>query len=71
MKKLGIEYRIFEDNGNGREQVLGYRYAPGNLESGLKLMTDKLSNGDKGIEDLSTAARENARRIMRGTINEK
>jgi len=71
LKKLGIEFKIFEDSGNGRKQVLGYRYAPGNLESGIKLMSEKLGNGNKGMDEMCKAIKENNKRIIRGTLGEK
>ena len=40
--KYGIEYTIYEYNGNGSKKILNYRPAPGNIAMGVHLIKDKL-----------------------------
>lgn len=64
--KLGIEYTIFEYRGQLKKPVLNYRPAPGNVESGIKLIKDKFG---EDFEGLRSAIVENRQRIREGTIN--
>ena len=41
-ERYGIEYKIYDYSGGQKRKVLDYRPSPGNIKTGVKLMSDKL-----------------------------
>ncbi len=62
--KIGIEYKIFEYRGNQKKQIMDFRSAPGNLETGMKVMQEKL--GISNNMDLATHIQNHTKKIIFG-----
>lgn len=63
--QLGIEYNIFEFNGQGKKKILEFRAAPGNITVGMKVMREKLGITDD-VDALKAHVKQHTKNIIEG-----
>lgn len=63
--KIGIEYKIFEYTGRRKKEIMDFRAAPGNLQTGLNVMRTKLGITED-VQELKEHVQKHVKNIIEG-----
>lgn len=65
---LGIEYNIFDYSRGRKSKIMGFRAAPGNVETGLSLMRKKLGITSSDADKIKDAAKKNRHDVIHSSV---